>query len=109
MSTIVPVRERNTDSVAATIATGSFRTLATALAAADLVDTLKGTGPYHVVPGRVTARGVAKLTSATTASGKDLSISAGDEVRINDAQVLSTDIPASNGVIHVVDRVLLPR
>ena len=64
---------------------------------------------YHVVPGRVLARDVVKLTSARTASGEDLTISAGDEVRINDARILNTDIAASNGVIHVIDRVLMPR
>jgi uncharacterized surface protein with fasciclin (FAS1) repeats len=64
---------------------------------------------YHVVSGEVMAADVVNLTSADTALGKPLNISVeGDKVMINDAQVLITDIQASNGVIHVIDTVLLP-
>lgn len=64
---------------------------------------------YHVVPGEVKAAEVVKLSSATTAQGSDVQVSlSGGSVRINDARVLITDIQASNGVIHVIDSVLLP-
>ena len=64
---------------------------------------------YHVVPGRVTAAQVVGLESATTVNGASIAItvSAG-AVQINDAKVLITDIEAANGVIHVIDRVILP-
>lgn len=122
---------------------GRFTTLVAALQAADLVDTLKGEGPftvfaptddafnklpagtvegllediptltnillYHVVPGKVMAADVVNLSSADTASGESLAISVmGDKVMINDAMVIITDIEASNGVIHVIDTVLIP-
>ena len=131
------------DIVDIAVADGRFTTLVAALQAADLVDTLKGAGPftvfaptddafnklpagtveglledipalsnillYHVVPGKVMAADVVKLTSADTASGEPLTISVMDgKVMINDAQVTITDIEASNGVIHVVDTVLIP-
>lgn len=64
---------------------------------------------YHVVPGRVTAAQVSQLTSAKTANGANLTVSAsGGTVRINTATVTSADVRASNGVIHVIDTVLLP-
>jgi uncharacterized surface protein with fasciclin (FAS1) repeats len=64
---------------------------------------------YHVVPGEVTSDQVVTLESATTAQGSDVSIRVeGDSVFVNDAQVIMTDIQASNGVIHVIDAVLLP-
>jgi uncharacterized surface protein with fasciclin (FAS1) repeats len=64
---------------------------------------------YHVVPGKVTAAEVITLQSATTANGSDLKISIVDEtVFINDSRVVATDIVASNGIIHVVDTVILP-
>lgn len=122
---------------------GRFTTLVTALEAADLVDTLKGEGPftvfaptddafaelpegtveallidipqltdillYHVTPGKVMSSEVVGLSSADTASGKPVSIRVdGDMVKINDAMVIITDIEASNGVIHVIDKVILP-
>jgi LPXTG-motif cell wall-anchored protein len=131
------------DIVDTAVAAGQFTTLAAALQAAGLVDTLKGPGPftvfaptdaafaklppgtveglladparlravltYHVVPGRVTAAQVVGLTTATTVQGEPLRISAtGGTVRINSATVTQADIMASNGVIHVVDTVLLP-
>lgn len=127
------------------VSAGSFNTLAKALKAADLVDTLKGPGPftvfaptdqafnnlppgalevllkpenkeqlrsilrYHVVPGRVTASDVVKLTSAKTANGQEVRISVlKGVVRLNDARVTKTDVAATNGVIHVIDRVIVP-
>jgi len=128
-----------------TVATeaGSFETLATALKAAGLVETLQGDGPftvfaptdeafaalpagtldallkdeekltqiltYHVVPGRVTASQVVGLDEAATVSGKELPIRVKDgQVWVGDAKVVKTDVMASNGVIHVIDKVLLP-
>ena len=116
--------------------------MVSALEAADLVDTLKGEGPftvfaptddafaklpegtveallmdipqltdillYHVTLGKVMSSNVINLSSADTVSGKPLSISLdGEKVMINDSLVLITDIEASNGVIHVVDSVIL--
>jgi uncharacterized surface protein with fasciclin (FAS1) repeats len=133
------------DIVDTAVAAGSFGTLAAALQAADLVDTLKGKGPftvfaptdeafaklpagtvemllrpenksklqailtYHVVPVSVRAADVVKLTSAKTVNGKAVSVSSADgSVRIGGAKVLQADIAASNGVIHVIDTVILP-
>ena len=135
-----------TDVVDTAVAAGSFKTLAKALQAADLVQTLKGTGPftvfaptdeafaklpagtletllkpenkarlrriltYHVVSGKVMAADVVKLPSATAVSGDTLSISAANGVvKIGNAHVVKTDVPASNGVIHVIDTVMLPK
>lgn len=134
------------DIVAVAEGAGSFKTLVAALKAADLVDTLKGDGPftvfaptdeafaklpagtvddllkpenkeklkavltYHVVSGKVMASDAAKLTSAKTVQGQELTISATDgSVKINDATVSKADIGASNGVIHVIDTVVLPK
>jgi uncharacterized surface protein with fasciclin (FAS1) repeats len=130
------------DIVDVAVSAGSFNTLATALQAAGLVDTLKGSGPftvfaptdeafaalpagtlealladkekltavltYHVVSGKVTSSDVVKLDSATTVQGQSVKIAANDGVRINNANVVKADIMASNGVIHVIDTVLLP-
>ena len=64
---------------------------------------------YHVVPGKVMAADVVTLSSATTANGQDITISIEEEtVFINESRVVATDIKASNGVIHVVDTVILP-
>jgi len=73
------------------------------------IPTLQSILLYHVVPGNVMASDVVSLSSADTASGLELSISVENgAVKINDAQVIITDIVASNGVIHVIDRVILP-
>jgi uncharacterized surface protein with fasciclin (FAS1) repeats len=133
------------DIVDTAVAAGQFNTLAKALQAAGLVDTLKGKGPftvfsptdeafaklpagtidellkpenkeklvsiltYHVVSGAVSSKKVATMKSAKTVNGKDVSISAeGGSVKINDAKVIKADIKASNGVIHVIDSVLMP-
>ena len=71
-------------------------------------DRLAAVLTYHVVPGRVTAADVAALSSATTVQGGDLPISSDGGVHVGDASVVSADIEASNGLIHVIDRVLLP-
>ena len=64
---------------------------------------------YHVVPGKVMAADAAKVKDAKTVNGRPLSISVqGETVMVNDAKVTSADIAASNGVIHVVDTVILP-
>jgi transforming growth factor-beta-induced protein len=133
------------DIVDTAVADGRFQTLVAGVQAADLVETLKGEGPftvfaptddafaklpagtldellkpenkqaltdillYHVVSGKVMAADVSGLTSATTVLGKDVAIKVDmGNVYINDAQVVITDIETSNGVIHVIDTVLLP-
>lgn len=64
---------------------------------------------YHVVAGKVLAADVVKLTTAKTVQGANVTISvAGSAVKVNDANVVQTDIEATNGVIHVIDTVLLP-
>lgn len=133
------------DIVDVAVGAGSFKTLAAALQAADLVTTLKSAGPftvfaptdeafaklppatlqklllpenkaklqavltYHVVAGRVPAAKVIKMTTATTVNGAQLPISSGnDGVTVGGANVVKTDIKASNGIIHVIDTVMLP-
>ncbi len=63
---------------------------------------------YHVVPGRVTAAQARGLTVAPTVNGEELAVSADGTVHVNGAQVVSADIEASNGLIHVIDQVLIP-
>jgi uncharacterized surface protein with fasciclin (FAS1) repeats len=64
---------------------------------------------YHVVPGKVMAADVVKVSSAKTVQGQPLSITAqGEQVHVNDAKVVKTDIPCTNGVIHVIDAVIMP-
>jgi len=64
---------------------------------------------YHVVPGRVTAADVARLKEAKTVNGETVDVRAdGGSVMINDAKVTAADVAASNGVIHVIDTVILP-
>jgi transforming growth factor-beta-induced protein len=124
-------------------ADGSFSTLITALEAANLVDTLKGTGPftvfaptdaafnalptgllneilanntaltqvltYHVVSGKLTAHDVASQTSVATLQGESLPITTTEgTTKIGTATITQTDIECSNGVIHVIDAVLIP-
>jgi uncharacterized surface protein with fasciclin (FAS1) repeats len=118
-----------TDIVQTAIDAGKFKTLVTAVKAAGLVDVaklpegavetllkpenkekLKAILLYHVVQGKVTAEQVVSLKSAKTQFGQDINIRVkGGQVRLNDAKVLKTDILASNGVIHIVDSVLLPK
>jgi uncharacterized surface protein with fasciclin (FAS1) repeats len=139
------VRAQEQDIVDTAVAAGSFKTLAAALKAAGLVETLKGKGPftvfaptdeafaklpagtvenllkpenkaqltailtYHVVPGAVMASQVTSLKEAKTVNGQSLKISAvNGTVMVDKAHVTKTDIKASNGVIHVIDTVMLP-
>jgi uncharacterized surface protein with fasciclin (FAS1) repeats len=134
------------DIVDTAVAAGSFNTLAKALDAAGLVQTLKGPGPftvfaptdeafaklpagtlenllkpesraqlqriltYHVVSGRVTSADVVKLHSAKAVSGDTITIATADGgVMVDNAHVVKADIEASNGVIHVIDAVILPK
>ena len=130
------------DIVDTAVAAGSFKTLATALGAAGLVDTLKGKGPftvfaptdeafakipkadldallkdkakltavltYHVVPGKVMAADV-KAGKVKTVQGSELTISTTGGVMVDGAKVVKTDIAADNGVIHVIDTVVMPK
>jgi uncharacterized surface protein with fasciclin (FAS1) repeats len=131
------------DIVDTAVAAGSFKTLATALQAAGLVETLKGAGPftvfaptdeafakipkadldallkdkakltavltYHVVAGKVMAADVVKLKEARTVQGGSVKIDTTSGVKVDDATVVKTDIATSNGVIHVIDAVLMPK
>jgi uncharacterized surface protein with fasciclin (FAS1) repeats len=134
------------DIVDTAAAAGSFNTLVAAVKAADLVDTLKGVGPYtvfaptdeafaklpagtlddllkpenkaklqailtyHVVAGKVMAADAAKLTEAKTVNGQSFKVrNEGGAVMVDNAKVVKTDIQTSNGVIHVIDQVILPK
>jgi len=134
------------DIVDTAIAAGSFNTLVAAVQAADLVDTLKGDGPftvfaptddafaklppgtvesllepgnkdkltavltYHVVAGKVMSADIAgKTMSSATINLKNIAIDGTSGVKVNDATVTAADVEASNGVIHVIDTVLLPK
>jgi uncharacterized surface protein with fasciclin (FAS1) repeats len=134
------------DIVDTAVAAGSFKTLAKALQAADLVQTLKGAGPFtvfaptdeafsklpagtleallkpenkpklqriltgHVVAGKVMAADVVKTTSVKAVGGNMLTIAShGGAVTVDGAKVVKTDIAATNGVIHVIDSVILPK
>jgi len=63
---------------------------------------------YHVVSGKVLAADVVKLTSAKTVEGSEVKIDASNGVKINDSTVTTADVAADNGVIHIIDAVLLP-
>jgi len=72
-------------------------------------EALKNVLMYHVVSGKVTSKEVIDLSNATALNGSDLKIKASDgKVMINDAHVTGADVEASNGIIHVIDKVLLP-
>ena len=93
------------DSAFAKLPAGTVDTLLKPENKQKLVDLLT----YHVVSGKVMAADVIKLTSAKTIEGKDVKVQVKDgKVYINDAQVIITDIVTSNGVIHVIDTVLMP-
>ncbi|MGL6339752.1 MAG: fasciclin domain-containing protein, partial [Waterburya sp.] len=72
------------------------------------VPKLKKILTYHVVSGKVMAADVAKMKSAKTVEGSDVKIDARKGVKINDATVSSADVGADNGVIHIIDTVLMP-
>lgn len=72
-------------------------------------DKLRALLQYHVVPGRVDARHVMAMANATSVSGQNLTVmTMGDKVMINNANVVKADIMASNGIVHVIDTVLMP-
>jgi uncharacterized surface protein with fasciclin (FAS1) repeats len=130
------------DIVDTAVGAGTFKTLAAALTAAGLVDTLKGKGPftvfaptdeafakipkadldallkdkakltsvltYHVVAGKVMAADV-KAGKVKTVQGSELTVTTAGGVKVNDAHVVKTDIVADNGVIHVIDSVVIPK
>lgn len=130
------------DIVDTAVGAGTFKTLATALTAAGLIDTLKGPGPftvfaptdaafakvpkaqldalladkakltavltYHVVPGKVLAKDV-KAGMVKTVQGSNLTITTTNGVMVDGATVTATDIMADNGVIHVIDSVVMPK
>jgi uncharacterized surface protein with fasciclin (FAS1) repeats len=105
------------DIVDTAVGAGQFSTLVAAVKAADLVDTLKPENKaklqavlkYHVVSGKVMAADAVKLTSAKTVQGAEAKITVnGSSVKIDNANVVKTDIACSNGVIHVIDAVILP-
>jgi uncharacterized surface protein with fasciclin (FAS1) repeats len=64
---------------------------------------------YHVVPGKVMAKDVVKLKKAKTVQGQEITIDTKAGVKVDNAKVVKTDIEASNGVIHVIDAVILPK
>ena len=130
------------DIVDTAVAAGNFKTLATALGVAGLVDTLKGKGPftvfaptdeafakipkadldallkdkakltavltYHIVAGKVMAADV-KAGKVKTVQGSELTVSTSGGVMVDKAKVIKTDIVADNGVIHVIDTVIMPK
>ena len=130
------------DIVDTAVGAGNFKTLAAALTAAGLIDTLKSKGPftvfaptdeafakipkadldallkdkakltavltYHVVPGKVMAKDV-KAGKVKTVQGSELTISTAYGVKVDNATVVKTDIAADNGVIHVIDSVIMPK
>ena len=141
-----PAISADKDIVDTAVDAGNFQTLAAALGAAGLVETLKGEGPftvfaptdeafaklpagtvenllkpenrdqltailtYHVVSGAVKAEQVVGMTSAATVNGQSVMIAVdGGNVMLNNANVVATDIMSSNGIIHVIDTVLLPK
>ena len=63
---------------------------------------------YHVVAGKVMAADVVKMKSATTVEGSDVKVDASSGVKINDSTVTTADVAADNGVIHIIDTVLMP-
>jgi uncharacterized surface protein with fasciclin (FAS1) repeats len=130
------------DIVDTAVAAGQFKTLATALQAAGLIDTLKGPGPftvfaptdaafakvpkadldallkdkakltavltYHVVPGKVMAKDV-KAGMVKTVQGSELTVGTMGGVTVDGARVVQADIVVDNGVIHVIDTVVIPK
>jgi uncharacterized surface protein with fasciclin (FAS1) repeats len=146
LQTCARADDKPKDIVDTAVGAGDFKTLATALKAAGLVDALKEKGPftvfaptdeafeklpkealesllkpenkdklvailkYHVVSGNVKAADVVKLKEAKTLQGEKVKIMVkGDDVHVDKAKVVKTDIEASNGVIHVIDTVLMPK
>ena len=73
------------------------------------VPKLKAVLTYHVVAGKVMAADVLKLKSAKTVQGQEVKIDASKGVKVNNATVVKPDVVADNGVIHVIDKVILPK
>jgi uncharacterized surface protein with fasciclin (FAS1) repeats len=94
-----------TDEAFAKLPKGTVETLLKPENKEKLVAILK----YHVVSGKVQAADVVKLKEAKTLLGQAVTVNAADGVKINDSKVVKADIAASNGVIHVIDTVLLPK
>lgn len=69
---------------------------------------LKNILTYHVVPGKVMSSDIVKMQSAKTVQGQTISIDTSDGVKVNNAKVVQADIETDNGVIHVIDKVILP-
>ncbi|MBN3941545.1 MAG: fasciclin domain-containing protein [Nostoc sp.] len=63
---------------------------------------------YHVVSGKINATDLVKLQKLTTTQGKDIKVNAENDVKVNDAYIVTSDVEADNGVIHVIDNVLFP-
>ena len=63
---------------------------------------------YHVVSGKINAIDLVKLQKLTTTQGKDIKVNAENDVKVNDAYIVTSDVEADNGVIHVIDNVLFP-
>jgi uncharacterized surface protein with fasciclin (FAS1) repeats len=142
LATALVMSAQAKDIVDTAVDAGSFKTLATALSAAGLIETLKGKGPftvfaptdeafakipkadleallkdkakltavltYHVVPGKVMAADV-KAGKVKTVQGSDITVTTKNGVMVNKAKVVKTDIVADNGVIHVIDTVIMPK
>ena len=72
-------------------------------------EALRAVLTYHVVPGKVLAKDVVNLSKASTVNGRDIQITTDNGVMVNNAKVIATDIKTSNGVIHVIDTVILPK
>ena len=70
---------------------------------------LKSILTYHVVAGKVTAADVMKLTTAKTVQGQSVTIQTNGGVKVNGANVVTADVMADNGIIHVIDSVILPK
>jgi uncharacterized surface protein with fasciclin (FAS1) repeats len=142
LASVLAMSAQAKDIVDTAVDAGSFKTLATALGAAGLVETLKGKGPftvfaptdeafakipkadleallkdkakltavltYHVVSGKVMAADV-KAGKVKTVQGSDITVTTKNGVMVNKAKVVKTDIVADNGVIHVIDTVIMPK
>ena len=145
LSTSFADHHKKKDIVDTAVANGNFKTLAAALKAGGLIETLKGKGPftvfapnddafaklpketlasllkpenkdklvdiltYHVVSGAVPAKVAVTLKKATAVNKKDIKVNKKDDgLFLNKSKVIATDIKASNGIIHVIDSVLLP-
>lgn len=73
------------------------------------VEKLKGVLTYHVLTGKVMSSNLSGVSTATTVNGQEVTIDATNGVRVNNSNVVTADIDCSNGVIHVIDTVLLPQ